>query len=180
MSSPPVELHEEYADLCVQLQFLADSYEKWVRQRDPSWEILVPEQLRFLSPSDFGFHNVIRSQRGELYFLDFEYAGWDDPGRTVCDVFLQPRIPVPEDFKPTFLQAAFSAPDVRRDVAERAASLLPLTGLRWCCILLNVFSDIGAERRKFARKDTSDQILGEKLRLARDRAVAVQSLLTKF
>ena len=35
-----------------------------------------------LSPSDFGFHNILEHQ-GQLSFLDFEYAGWDDPAKLV-------------------------------------------------------------------------------------------------
>ena len=33
---------------------------------------------RCVSPSDFGFHNAIVRGSGEICFIDFEYAGWDD------------------------------------------------------------------------------------------------------
>jgi thiamine kinase-like enzyme len=43
---------------------------------------------RRLSPSDFGFHNIIVISDWMLKFIHFEYAGWDDPAKMVCDFFL--------------------------------------------------------------------------------------------
>ena len=42
-----------------------------------------------MSPSDFGFHNVIKKD-DFLYFIDFEYAGLDDPVKLICDFYCQP------------------------------------------------------------------------------------------
>jgi thiamine kinase-like enzyme len=42
-----------------------------------------------VSPSDFGFHNIIQSNN-KFYFLDFEYAGLDDPIKLICDFYCQP------------------------------------------------------------------------------------------
>ncbi|MGH6681866.1 MAG: aminoglycoside phosphotransferase family protein, partial [Bradyrhizobium sp.] len=41
-------------------------------------EALDPHD-RCLSPSDFGFHNALIDEAGRIIFLDFEYAGSDDP-----------------------------------------------------------------------------------------------------
>src|SRR5690606_31707192 len=43
----------------------------------------LPRQERTLSPSDFGFHNALREPDGAIRFIDFEYAGWDDPAKLV-------------------------------------------------------------------------------------------------
>src|SRR5262249_35193975 len=48
-----------------------------------------------LSPSDFGFQNALATGDGRLVFLDFEYAGKDDPAKLVLDFFCQPQVPVP-------------------------------------------------------------------------------------
>jgi hypothetical protein len=53
---------------------------------------------RCLSPSDFGFHNALRRQDGTICFLDFEYAGWDDPAKMSGDFFAQLAIPVPQNY----------------------------------------------------------------------------------
>jgi len=37
-----------------------------------------------VSPSDFGFHNAIRTASGTR-FIDFEFAGWDDPVKALVD-----------------------------------------------------------------------------------------------
>jgi len=45
---------------------------------------------KIISPSDVGFHNII-SLKKELYFFDFEYAGWDDPYKLFVDLVIQPE-----------------------------------------------------------------------------------------
>ena len=45
---------------------------------------------KILSPSDVGFHNILRI-KNKLYFHDFEYAGWDDPYKLVVDILIQPE-----------------------------------------------------------------------------------------
>jgi hypothetical protein len=110
---------------------------------------------RVLSPSDFGFHNCLATDSG-LKFLDFEYAGWDDPAKTVCDFFCQPAVPVPREHFEPFLKAAADAsgdPGLR----DRVALLLPVYELKWCCIMLNESLPVGDERRAFARADQSHE-----------------------
>ena len=66
-------------------------------------------RARCLSPSDFGFHNAIRRASGELCFIDFEYAGQDDPAKMACDFLCQPEVPVPDACRERFLDAALAA-----------------------------------------------------------------------
>ena len=56
--------------------------EKGIRTA-PSLSLSLKAKERCLSPSDFGFHNALRQSDGRLRFLDFEYAGWDDPAKTI-------------------------------------------------------------------------------------------------
>ena len=67
----------------------------------------LPEEERCVSPSDFGFHNAIRRPDGSICFIDFEYAGWDDPSKTAADFFLQPAMPVDTRHRERFAAAAF-------------------------------------------------------------------------
>jgi hypothetical protein len=114
---------------------------------------------RCLSPSDFGFHNALKADDGRLCFLDFEYAGWDDPAKTVCDFFCQPACPTPLEFWREFAGA------IARDTSDPASAmgrftlLLPMYRLKWCCIMLNDFLPAGAGRRRFAiqQQDESDR-----------------------
>ena len=116
----------------------------------PRAQVLDQGFERCVSPSDFGFHNALVRESGELAFLDFEYAGWDDPAKMLCDFFAHPALPVPgkhfDEFAATTL--AFSAQAAALEA--RARALRPLFQLKWCCIMLNEFVPGAAERRRFA------------------------------
>ncbi len=105
---------------------------------------------RCISPSDFGFHNALLEPGNVVRFLDFEYAGWDDPAKLVCDFFCQPAIPVPfgacEAFT-TALAECFPDPEM---IAQRVRVLLPVYQMKWVCIRLNNFLPVGNQRRAFA------------------------------
>jgi len=132
---------------------------------------------RILSPSDFGFHNALQDASGRMWFLDFEYAGWDDPVKLLCDFFCQPQAPVALDHAAAFLNALEAAlgDDTLR---ERFELLLPLHAAKWSCILLNEFLPVEAHRRRFAGVRGSDAELRstqlEKARrmLARSRSLS--------
>jgi len=92
-----------------------------------------------LSPSDFGFHNSIRRQSRRLAFLDFEYFGWDDPAKTICDFLLHPAMDLNNQLKRTFLAGIIDGFRQQPGLEARAKTLYPLYCLKWCMILLNAF-----------------------------------------
>lgn len=117
-----------------------------------SLETEIDRKDRCLSPSDFGFHNAILTEGSQLRFIDFEYAGWDDPAKMVCDFFCQQKVPVPVAFYEKFVEAVvsdLSAPSIH---AQRIGMLMPVCRMKWCCILLNEFLPEGRERRRFANE----------------------------
>lgn len=122
---------------------------------------LLPLEGRILSPSDFGFHNTLEHE-ASLSFLDFEYAGWDDPAKLICDFMCQPELPVTGEqgrqFMGEFLQGWPGAEEVER----RVELLLPVHRLKWCCILLNEFRMEDRKRREHAGL-ASDGLLTEQL-----------------
>jgi thiamine kinase-like enzyme len=105
---------------------------------------------RCLSPSDFGFHNALLSADGTLQFFDFEYAGWDDPAKTVCDFFCQLACPVPMQYYDEFADALAKSMSDPAKQRRRFDILLPMYQLKWCCIMLNDFLPSGGSRRRFA------------------------------
>lgn len=154
---------------------LAESLPERARAlRCPMDEALAPEE-RCLSPSDFGYHNALRGPDGRLRFFDFEYAGWDDPARTVCDFFCQVAVPVPGVHFGRVADRVASAlprPDLHR---HRAELLLPVYGVKWCCIILNEFLPQGRDRRAFAGHGAADDRKAQqfaKAWQALDRAMA--------
>ena len=113
----------------------------------------VRRNERVLSPSDFGFHNAIREKDGGIRFIDFEYAGWDDPVKVVCDFFSQPEIPAPMEFLALFAEGFFEGLPRRDYHQRRLEMLLQLYRLKWCCIILNEYLPLAAERRSFSRNE---------------------------
>lgn len=107
---------------------------------------------RCVSPSDFGFHNCLRRPDGSLVFFDFEYAGWDDPAKTVGDFFCQPALPARAEFFARFASGVAEALGLAsgENFLARCRALLPVYRLKWCCILLNEFIRTDRGRRAFA------------------------------
>lgn len=130
----------------------------------------LPQNARRLSPSDFGFHNA-RIENGVPAFLDFEYAGWDDPAKMVNDFFCQPRIPVAGAFRRSFVAAVARRQPRPADFLRRAAWLQPVYEVKWCCIMLNDFLPAGRQRRRFAKGRS-----GEKTRMSTQVGKARQVL----
>ncbi len=121
-------------------------------QQDPSLDLslaLTVDQ-RVLSPSDFGFHNVLIRPDARLAFIDFEYAGWDDPAKLVGDFFAQVAIPVDLKYFDLFVSAAFKHRLDYESICARSSALLPLYKIKWCCIVLNIYLPKHLARRKFA------------------------------
>jgi len=119
----------------------------------------IDSQTKCISPSDFGFHNALLGHTGALTFIDFEYAGWDDPAKLICDFFCQPAISVPIRYFDSFAQSIFEGyPNSKLEI-ERTHMLFPLYQIKWCCILLNHLVPVGEARRNFAAlsKENSEQ-----------------------
>ena len=110
-----------------------------------------------LTPSDFGFHNAIKISNGTIKFLDFEYAGWDDPAKTVADFFKHPGVRVPERFLSPFIEIALQNFNDKEYIKMRVKMLENLTTLRWCCIVLNEFMPDISKRRSFANLNYNDK-----------------------
>ncbi len=131
-----------------------------------NWDAPLRESQRRVSPSDFGFHNALLTPSGQLVFLDFEYAGMDDPAKLACDFFCQPEVPVDRSHLPGFL-AGVSQGAIDDDGLEaRAGLLLPAYGLKWCCIMLNDFLPLGAARRDYAEGGEAEARRDRQLALA--------------
>src|SRR5271157_2022045 len=111
----------------------------------------IAAEDRCLSPSDFGFHNAILAIDGSLRFVDFEYAGWDDPAKTACDFLCQPKLPVPEEHAARFTRAVVSGLCGAAVHEQRISLLLSVVRLKWCCIMMNEFLPVASQRRSFAQ-----------------------------
>lgn len=130
------------------IPFLDTSLTQAAQLGDPAQEL--PQRCRTLSPSDFGLHNALRSEAG-LCFVDFEYFGWDDPAKTLCDFMLHPAMDLPQDLRQRFASgflSRFAGTDC--GLPSRAATVYPLYAIKWSFILLNEFLRGADARRVFA------------------------------
>jgi len=110
--------------------------------------IELAADMRTLSPSDFGFHNAVRTESG-LSFVDFEYFGWDDPAKMISDFLLHPGMAVPKHLRGRFLRRLIQIASPAHALDARARIGYALYGLKWCTILLNEFVPEHLERRLF-------------------------------
>jgi hypothetical protein len=124
----------------------------------------LPADERILSPSDFGFHNALVRPDGNLCFIDFEYAGWDDPAKALGDFFSHPGVAVPHSLFEPFLVSVLSPFEQAQRMAARVRILEPLSQFKWCCIILNEFLPEAFRRRNFANPGT-DQLARKRRQL---------------
>ena len=114
--------------------------------------------LPTLSASDFGFHNCRRRPDGRIAFVDFEYFGWDDPCKLVCDFVLHPGMELPAGLRAAFIEGVQPLFEADPGYNHRLDVLAPVFGLIWCAIVLNPLlvrggdgGDAGRLQRAMAR-----------------------------
>jgi Ser/Thr protein kinase RdoA (MazF antagonist) len=162
------------------LEFVADARRLWGSLRgrlaDEAQALLGAADApisadRCVSPSDFGFHNVLVQPGRRVCFIDFEYAGWDDPAKMAVDFFCQPAVPVDPGYFEWFLDATIGR--YARDVdalKTRARLLWPVYRIKWCCIILNDFLPDAGRRRRFADPG-ADALTRKRVQLEKARGV---------
>ncbi len=141
---------------------------------DPAAELQAAE--RTLNPADHGFHNAIRRPDGSLVFIDFEYAGWDDPAQMICNACLQSEAPIPRQLIGFFLRAMLKRLAAGPELIKRIEIVYPLLAFKWCLIMLNEFLPVSDERRKFAGADPKSRRAAQ-LQKARKQLEKVEAFL---
>jgi thiamine kinase-like enzyme len=117
--------------------------EQWTKDQARIYDIDIksklPQNFLILSPSDFGFHNALETENGEIVFLDFEYFGWDDPTKLIADFILHPGMNL-SDWAVTQVFDLTSGLFTEYPAFRQKLDLvIPLYALRWCMILLNKY-----------------------------------------
>lgn len=138
----------------------------------------LPRSQQTLNPADHGFHNVLREAGGRLRFLDFEYAGWDDPVQMICNACLQPAVPLPVELRGRFVDELLLRIEGDRALKARIRLLFPLFGIKWSLIMLNEFLPVEGDRRRFAGTRPEEH-KREQLAKSRRRLYEVRAYLAK-
>jgi len=113
-------------------------------------DYILPEEDRILSHSDVGFHNMLEGNN-KVYFIDFEYAGWDDPGKLFSDLLLQPDNNVPIKFF-NILDKYFVDFILKKNYShDRLIFMLKLVRIKWSLIILNpIFKSENLSTKQFS------------------------------
>jgi hypothetical protein len=99
----------------------------------------LDRKYQILSPSDVGLHNCIETEDGKLFFVDFEYFGWDDPAKLVSDFIWHPGSAIGDENAEQIFTEAVEIFGIDPGFEERLRKIWPLYGLRWTLIVLNPF-----------------------------------------
>jgi len=88
-----------------------------------------------LSPSDFGVHNLLWDKETQsMHCVDFEFFGWDDAHKLVCDTLLHPQSTWEVLEARKFLEGVN---DIYQLNEARIIRLWPLLGMKWSMIVLH-------------------------------------------
>ena len=108
-----------------------------------------------LSPSDFGFHNVIKKKK-RLFFFDFEYAGMDDPAKLISDFICQPDHKLSKKQRYFFYNNILKIFPQSDEIEKRFRAVFYIHRIKWCCVILSeILNKDYFERRKFARSSVN-------------------------
>ena len=162
-------------------KFLKTSFnEVWRDRLKPSLKRDESEPVMTISPSDHGFHNALMKSDGKWIFFDFEYAGWDDVAKMISDALHQPAVPIPIEFKSTFVRYLLSGLKDDGTLLNRLNIIHPVVGLKWCLLMLNEFIPVSRNRRNFSglKKSWENQKI-EQLELSKAKLNLIKENLTK-
>ena len=115
------------------------NYNKQVRNRNWCNEY----EPRYVSPSDIGLHNMIKTEDGKIHFIDFEYGGIDDISKLLGDLTSNPNhVFTKEQENELFNIIAEEEKKEDQEILdtywhERYMMVKPIIQLKWCFIMTN-------------------------------------------
>jgi hypothetical protein len=148
------ELNKDHAE---KLFYLLKN--KWIILKKESFNFLnkeinqnsIEEYYLKISPSDFGFHNIIINNNTN-YFIDFEFSGWDDPAKIYCDFILQPKFPIPITFH-QLLKEQLLGKEYISKYEKRIDLLYKLLQFKWYTIRYTFLNETKYNLRQFNQQN---------------------------
>lgn len=116
----------------------------------------LESKFRALSPSDFGFHNALQLKDGTIFYLDFEYFGFDDPVKLISDFIWHPGMDLSNDQKTIWVTETTKIFKKTENLENRFLAAWPVFGMKWSLILLNEFLVEGWKKRVHAKQSIKD------------------------
>ena len=104
----------------------------------------IAKRNEILSPSDFGFHNSLKTS-SKIFFIDFEYFGKDDPVKLVADFLLHPGMTLTNVQKRVWLKNVSKIFVDDKNFINRLRFFIPFYAIRWSLIVLNDFKTLNID-----------------------------------
>jgi hypothetical protein len=167
----------------ISIKPLWEEIREWSKSKWPSlsFETELSQSKQMLSPSDFGFHNSIQRDDGNLCFVDLEYFGRDDPVKLIADFLWHPAMDLESVHKRKWLAGMFAIFDQDPDLQQRFRAAWPLYGMRWALIVLNEFRQDGWQKRLHAKEELQqDRKQIQKLQLRKAAQICDQIRMEKM
>ena len=137
-------------EACISIDDHIKTAEKIAKENNSS---SLKEKELILSPSDFGFHNVIK-KKSKLYFFDFEYAGKDDPVKLMSDYICQPDYKLNMNQINYFYKNILKIFNNKKKINKRFQAVIYIHRIKWCCVILSeILNKKYFKRRKFAKSN---------------------------
>ena len=138
-NSWPKDVLRKYIDASIE-----ETIKKKPNTRNKSWWIAEQSEL-IASPSDMGIHNTL-ANKGELFFIDFEYGGLDDMSKLISDLVLQPENLLNEEQEKRLIDK-LEIRSENNNWVKRYQVLKQLNIAKWTLIILNSDKTPGASEK---------------------------------
>lgn len=113
-----------------------EAYKKSFSNDERSY-IEIHHSEKIFSPSDIGSHNTF-NYKDQLYTFDYEYAGLDDPAKTMFDLLMHPdQFLLLDEYKK--LMGDLKNIDIFKNCIERFKKIMNIYKYKWFLIILNGF-----------------------------------------
>lgn len=142
-----------------------------------SEELSKPISHKRLSPVDFGPHNIIFKDSGELVFIDFEHFGWDDPLRIIAEFPSHDQTyDVSKENKELFLDQYRNLVNLPELMMHRLDTLTKLVAIEWLTIFLKSITAEDVKQTEFADKNFDpDSFLDEQISKLRKHLIDIEN-----
>lgn len=108
--------------------------------------IYFPKKDLIISPSDLSIKNFIYSYNNEFFFIDYEYLGYDDSIKLICDTIIHPANKLNTRYAKYFVHE-FNL-KISPINFDRFKQYFPFYCLIWCLIILNPIKKNDLSRMK--------------------------------
>ncbi len=122
------------------LRYFLQIFEKLTKKNKEFFKELdryIREMKVIISPSDFGMHNMLQ-KKNDYFFLDFEYAGYDNALKLICDFACQPRIPIDTQYFEKFVTEINEKITRHNEIFKIVGKFMPIFRLKWSLIILGI------------------------------------------